>query len=89
MEKNDGRKVAGYLPELIFKGAQNPVVQIISESSGEILYTVRAKEGKFQPKVYTAGKYTIKVGSDKPDGQTIEGIVASPDISETKLKIKI
>ena len=65
------------------------MVQVVSESNSEILYTVRAKGGKFQPKVYAEGKYTIKVGSDKPDGQTFEGIVATPDISEAKLKIKI
>ena len=77
MEKNDGRKIAGYLPNLVFKGAQNPVVQVISESSGEILYTVRTQGGKFQPKVYAAGKYTIKVGTDKADGQTLTGLLAS------------
>lgn len=89
MEKNDGRKIAGYLPNLVFKGAQNPVVQVISESSGEILYTVRTQGGKFQPKVYAAGKYTIKVGTDKADGQTLTGILASPEISEAELKINI
>jgi hypothetical protein len=89
MEKNDGRKIAGYLPNLVFKGAQNPVVQVISESSGEILYTVRTQGGKFQPKVYAAGKYTIKVGTDKADGQTFTGILASPEISEAELKINI
>jgi hypothetical protein len=77
MEKNDGRKIAGYLPNLVFKGAQNPVVQVISESSGEILYTVRAQGGKFQPKVYADGQYTIKVGTDKADGQTLTGLLAS------------
>lgn len=89
MEKNDGRKIAGYLPNLVFKGAQNPVVQVISESSGEILYTVRTQGGKFQPKIYAAGKYTIKVGTDKADGQTFTGILASPEISEAELKINI
>lgn len=89
MEKNDGRKIAGYLPNLVFKGAQNPVVQVISESSGEILYTVRTQGGKFQPKVYAAGKYTIKVGTDKADGQTFTGILASPEITEAELKINI
>lgn len=89
MEKNDGRKIAGYLPNLVFKGARSAVVQVISESSGEILYTVRTQGGKFQPKVYAAGKYTINVGTDKADGQTFTGILASPEISEAELKINI
>ena len=43
MDDNDGRKVAGYLPELVFEGGANPVVQVIEEATGEILYTVRAR----------------------------------------------
>jgi hypothetical protein len=89
MEKNDGRKIAGYLPELKFEGSANPVVQVISESTGEVVYTVRAKDGSFQPRVYADGKYTIKVGANKPDGQTFEGLVATSKAAETQLKIKI
>lgn len=89
MENNDGRKVVGYLPELVFEGTANPVVQVISEADGEIIYTVRAKDGKFQPKVYKEGKYRIKVGADKPDRQTFEGLAASPQAPETRINIKI
>ncbi len=70
MEQNDGRKIVGYLPELIFKGLQNPVVQVIEEKSGEILYTVRTKSGRFQPAVYGQGSYTTRIGKNKPDLQS-------------------
>ena len=43
------------------------VVQVIDDSSGEILYTVRAKAG-FAPPVYGSGKHTVKFGKDKPSG---------------------
>lgn len=76
MDANDGRKVAGHLPELVFTGAANPVVQVIAEATGDILYTVRVAGDRFQPRVYAAGKYTVKIGRDRPDGKTITGLEA-------------
>ncbi|MGN6547639.1 MAG: metallophosphoesterase family protein, partial [Aureliella sp.] len=73
-EANDGRKVAGYLPELVIEGASDPVVHVIEDATGEILYTIRIQGNRFQPRVYSAGKHTVKVGRDKPDGQTIAGL---------------
>jgi hypothetical protein len=89
MEKNDGRKVVGFLPELVFKGEQNPVVQVIAEATGEILYTVRAKSGRFQPAVYAPGKYTIHLGKDKPNGKSLTGMVASPQDTAGTREIEI
>ena len=89
MEDNDGRKVAGYLPELVFEGAENPVVQVISEANGEILYTVRVEGTSFQPRVYADGKYTVKIGRDKPDGKTLESLRASSKKAAGKRTIKI
>jgi hypothetical protein len=77
MDANDGRKIAGWLPELVFPGWQRPVVQVISEASGEILYTVRASEARFQPRVYAPGKYTVKLGRDLPTEITIEGLASA------------
>ncbi len=76
MDANDGRKILGHLPELIFTGAQNPVVQVIAEATGDILYTVRVQGDRFQPRVYAAGKYTVKIGREKPDGPTIANLEA-------------
>lgn len=85
MEQNDGRKVVGYLPELVFKGAQDPVVQVIEEKTGEILYTVRVKSGKFQPAVYAEGNYTVRVGKDKPETVLIQGVApASKDAAGSR-----
>jgi hypothetical protein len=77
MDANDGRKVTGWLPELIFEGAANPVVQVIEEKTGDILYTIRAKGDRFQPRVYAEGKYTVKVGRDHPNGPALTGLVAA------------
>lgn len=75
MEENDGREKTHMLPELKFDEA-NPVVQVISESDGEILYTVRVKGDSFQPAVYAPGQYTVKIGADKPETVKLEGVDA-------------
>lgn len=72
MSDNDGRRVVGKLPEQRLDGVERPVVQVIEEASGEILYTVRAPVG-FEPPVYATGRYTVKVGTDRPDTVTLSG----------------
>ena len=64
-EDNYGRKPVAYLPELHVKGVTDPVVQIIQESSGEVVYTIRIKGDKFRPKVFEEGKYSVKVSDQK------------------------
>ena len=59
---NDGRKAVARLPAL----AEDGVVQVVDDASGEILYTVREKAG-FEPPVYAEGKYSVKFGKDKPE----------------------
>ena len=78
MADNDGRTVTHVLPELVFAGATNPVVQVVQESDGEILYTQRIPGDTWTPEVYAAGTYTVKVGTDRPDQQTFTGITAVP-----------
>lgn len=77
MADNDGRTVTHVLPEMSFATA-DPVVQVIRESDGEILYTQRIKGNRWTPEVYSAGTYTVKVGTDRPDAQAFSGISAVP-----------
>jgi hypothetical protein len=79
MQDNDGRKVIGHLPELVFQGTVDPVVQVIEESTGDILYTQRVQGDRFRPRVYASGKYTVKVGHDKPDGWSKSGVELAAD----------
>jgi hypothetical protein len=89
MDANDGRNIAGWLPELQFEGAKNPVVQVIEEATEEILYTVRAQGGRFHPRVYSNGKYTVKLGLNKPDAQTIGGLESKPKADSGKRAVKL
>lgn len=51
-----------FLPELIIKGMNNPVVQVKNENTNEIVYTLRIKGTRYLPKVLKNGYYTIIVG---------------------------
>jgi hypothetical protein len=89
MENNDGRKVTGWLPELVFENGINPVVQVIEDATGEILYTVRAQGGRFHPRVYSTGKHTIKLGHDKPDAQTLAALEPGPKTESGQRAVKL
>jgi hypothetical protein len=43
------------------------VVQVIHEESGEVLYTLRLPRPVFKPPVFASGKYTVRIGRDRPD----------------------
>ncbi len=83
MEENDGRQVFGYLNELVFDSVKDPVVQVVNESNGEILYTQRIQGHRFRPQVYAAGRYTVKAGIDKPDQWSRSGLTPSDHDTST------
>ena len=72
LEDNDGRKEIATLPAVKGVDSVQPVVQVIHEDSGEILYTVRVDIG-FEPPVYAKGSYTVKVGANRPDRVILSG----------------
>ena len=43
-------------------GMADPVVQLVDQSNGEIVYTLRIKGTRFRPRVFARGLYTLKVG---------------------------
>ena len=85
-DDNDGRRPVAWLPELLVEGVARPVVQVVAEADGEVLYTVRARGARFQPPVYAPGSYTVRVGRDRPDGPALTGIraAASPSAAGTR-----
>ncbi len=75
---NDGRKVVGFLPAVAVDDVERPVVQVIQEDTGEVLYTVRVPSAGFRLPVYSAGKHTVRAGRDKPDLVTMQGVTPTP-----------
>jgi hypothetical protein len=67
LESNDARDPNGcWLPEQTFD-IVNPVVQVIRESDGEILYTRRIEGNQFRAPVFAPGSYTLKIGKNHPE----------------------
>jgi phosphodiesterase/alkaline phosphatase D-like protein len=85
-EDNYGRKAYAYLPTFEVSGlGQPPVVQVIDESNNEILYTVRARENNYRPKVFKPGRYTVKVGEPGTERmKTMSGLVVGNGTKEQK-----
>ena len=54
-----------YLPTIKVDGMTDPVVQVIDEADGEIVYTIRIKGTSFRPKVFKTGTYTVKVSEQE------------------------
>lgn len=59
------------LPPADTGGARNPVVQIVDEGNGELVYTLRIQGTEFTPTVGKAGSYTVRV-THPETGETAE-----------------
>jgi hypothetical protein len=62
---NYDRAATGYLPTIKVTGTTDPVVKLIDQKSGELVYAVRIKGTEFKPRIFAAGTYTITVGEGK------------------------
>ncbi len=56
----------GKLKEFTFDH-ENPVIELINETTKEILYTIRVKGHRFAPHVPLNKSFTLKSGKNKPD----------------------
>ena len=86
---NYGRKAVAYLPTLKIRGADDPVVQVIDESDGQIVYTLRIKGREFRPKVFRKGSYTVKVGQQPGKMKEIKAIEALEPDDEGELPVEL
>ena len=72
MKDNDGRRPSHWLKPIQLD-FPNPVVQVIREDTGEVLYTRRVTS-PYRAGVFTAGKYTVRAGTDRPGALTLRGL---------------
>jgi hypothetical protein len=79
MSDNDGRKPIEQLPVLKFARGSRPVIQVVDEATGEILYSRRILGETFQPKVFRHGRYRVNLGIDKPNKKSLQGLASAPD----------
>ncbi len=89
VDDNDGRKPTAWLPELSFGDVANPVIQVIEEKTGEVISCVRVAGKSYQPGVFAPGKYTIRIGKDKPTGSEMKGVEAGEKAAVGKRELKL
>lgn len=58
---DNGFPKRGWVLEPVQAKFANPVVRVIDESDGEVVYTLRIRGRTFTPRVFGPGRYTIKV----------------------------
>ncbi len=86
---NYARKAVAYLPTIEVDGMTNPVVQVIDESNGEIVYTLRINGTSFKPKVFKIEEYTVKIGRQGTDQmKTLTGIRPLAAGESKKISVK-
>ena len=86
---NYARKEVAYLPTIEVEGMINPVVQLIDESNGEIVYTIRINGTSFSPKVFKIEKYTVKIGQQGTDRmKTLTGVQPLEAGQNKKITVK-
>ena len=86
---NYSRKSVAYLPTIEVQGMINPVVQVIDESNGEIVYTLRINGKSFKPKVFKIEEYTVKIGGQGTDRmKTLTGIQPLAAGESKKISVK-
>jgi hypothetical protein len=87
-EDNYSRAAMAYLPRLEISGQEDPVVQVIDEYLGEIVYTLRINGTTFKPKVFREGVYTIRVG-EGPSLKTFPGVESAGEEDDRVLRVKL
>jgi hypothetical protein len=82
--ETSARSATARLPTLRISGVTNPVVQIVDEASGEVVYTLRIPGQSWRPHVFAPGKYTVRV-SDPDAGRerVVKGVVAGTGALDT------
>ncbi|XAM01578.1 discoidin domain-containing protein [Phycisphaeraceae bacterium D3-23] len=64
-QDNYAKAPAGYLPTVRVTGLVDPVIHVIHEQTGELVYALRIKGDSFRPAVFEDGGYTVIVS--EPD----------------------
>lgn len=89
-EDNYGRRASAYLPSLRIEGMDDPVVQVVDEASGEVVYTLRINGTTFRPKVFKAGTYTVRVGEPgTPKLKVLKGVKSLPPEKSESVTVRL
>ena len=81
-----GRRLAAHLQ---FAKGVRPEVQVIEDATGEVLNTTLAKGETLQPRVYSKGKHTVKIGRQKPDRVTVNDLEPKSKKAAGTMKVAV
>jgi hypothetical protein len=81
-QDNYARQATAWLPTIEVEGMTDPVVQIVDETYGDVVYTLRIKGAKFRPKVFRDGLYTVKIGQQE-NMKVLKNVEATPENEKT------
>jgi hypothetical protein len=89
LQDNYGRRAVEWLPTIVTSGLENqPVIQVIDEADGEVIYTVRATGYSFDAKVFRKGTYSLRVGEpDTEHWKSLENIQSLPGKGITRIEV--
>lgn len=85
-EANYGRTPLAHLPTIRVLGTSNPVVQVVDEYLGEIVYTLRIRGTSWRPGVFKEGTYTIRVITDR-ETRVLDGVATMGPEEERTLEV--
>ena len=86
---NYGRAAKGWLPTVSVTGGADPIVHVVSEATGELVYAVRASGTSFRPKVFKEGAYTLRVGASDAALRTFRNILTLPPGATKTLEVAL
>jgi hypothetical protein len=86
-EDNYARKPIAWLPRLEIQGASDPVIQVVDEADGQVVYTIRIPGQAWSARVFRAGSYTVRIGDGKRWTER-RGVASNPVKDATTLRVE-
>jgi hypothetical protein len=88
-EDNYARAAIAYLPEIHVVGVEDPVIQVIDEFDGDVVYTLRIRGSRWRPKVFREGSYSVKIkkGERQKILRGIQSVTGRKTGSELKVEL--
>lgn len=74
---NYGRTPVAYLPEVTIRGVEKPLVEVVEERSGEVLYGYRLPAPTWRPHTFAEGAHTLRVSDPETNrAKELKGLTA-------------
>lgn len=86
-QDNYAKAAVGTLPELDLSACQQPIVQVLDEHSGELIYSLRVREKRFRPRVFAKTKHMVRVWEDHANKEQVFSGLTLDLEEDTQLRV--